>query len=810
MKLLQFILSLTITVSLIIVLNTKISVVPPVGKFLDPFHGFWQNAEAEDFIPETALNVKGLKKGAKVIFNKQWIPHIFAENEEDLYFLQGYVTANFRLWQMDFQTMAAAGRISELVGPAAISLDRENRRKGMKMAAENSEKEMMADPELSKVVTAYSEGINSYINSLKYEDLPIEYKLLDYEPELWSPVKCGLLLKYMANNLSFRNSDLEYTNGIQMFDKNTFDLLFPDVQPEQDPIVNGTTEWTFDKVAIDTPSTPFTIANELIDRPLLDKQPADIGSNNWAVAGAKTQSGNPILCGDPHLGLNLPSIWYVVQLTAPGINVYGASLPGSPNVIIGFNDKVAWSVTNALRDVVDWYKIEFKDDTKSEYKLDGEWVKSKMVIEEIKQRGTISYFDTIFHTKWGPVMYDDTFRPGSGKSHCALRWVAHDKSKEAKAFYLLNKAENYKDYREALKHYHCPAQNFVFASTEGDIAMVIQGKFPVKFPNQGKYLIDGTNSENEWQNFIPAEHNVFALNPERNFVSSANQHPVDQSYPYYVFADGYEYYRNRRINTLLDSMNQINANDMMIMQNDNFNLRAKEALPYMLQQIDESILKPNELGIYKELSEWNYINDPFVKGPTFYEIWQDILYVTIWDEFKNAKVDLEWPDPFTTVKLLKEEPDFKLFDIENTDKKEIASDLIKIAFSKMVKRVEKIKTEEGDEKMVWANFKNTTAQHLARLEPFSVPNIPNGGNHNIINATSERHGPSWRIIVELDKNGVHGWGVYPGGQSGNPGSYHYSDLIYKWSKGEYYPLKLLKPEDDKDAGIAFVQEFKPE
>ncbi len=281
-----------------------------------------------------------------------------------------------------------------------------------------------------------------------------------------------------------------------------------------------------------------------------------------------------MLAGDPHLDLNLPSIWYAVQLHAPGINTMGASLPGLPGVIIGTNDSIAWSLTNAQRDLVDWYKITFQDKSRSKYLLDGKWVGTRKVVEEIRIRGAKPFYDTVIYTRWGPVTYDRNFHAEDELNGYAFRWIAHDPSEEINAFYRLNRAKNYAEFIDAISSFSDPAQNFAFASVSGDIAMQVQGKFPVRRKDEGKFLLDGSKSSNGWQAFIPNDQNIGVKNPERGFVSSANQFPADSTYPYYITATSYEAYRNRRINDVLGKSTNITYRDMMKLQTDNFNLKA--------------------------------------------------------------------------------------------------------------------------------------------------------------------------------------------------------------------------------------------
>ncbi|NJM26130.1 MAG: penicillin acylase family protein [Bacteroidia bacterium] len=448
-----------------------------------------------------------------------------------------------------------------------LDYDRNQRRLGVVFGAQHALESARQNPAMMKVIEAYTAGVNAYIALLDYEDLAFEYKLLDYAPEQWTPLKCVLLMKSMAQTLNMGDKDIQMTNALKLFGKDMVALLYPDREQVGDAIVEKPGQWNFEAPQLDT--IPLAVPEDLIAVTGLSVPDPNIGSNNWAVSGGRTASGAPILCNDPHLDLTLPSIWYVTHLSAPGVNVMGATLPGAPCVVIGFNDSIAWGVTNAQRDLVDWYAMEFNGD-KSKYKLDDQWVDIKVVVEELKVRDGATFADSVMYTRWGPVPYDERFRAESARKHYAFRWIAHDGSEDLLTFYQLNRAQNHGQYMNALDHFNSPAQNFAFASVSGDIAMRIQGKFPMRRHLEGKFALDGTRSSNGWQAFIPSRENVMYKNPPRGFVSSANQYPADSTYPYYITATSYEAYRNRRINDVLRADTSVTVEDMMTLQNDTY------------------------------------------------------------------------------------------------------------------------------------------------------------------------------------------------------------------------------------------------
>lgn len=851
---LKFLFSLVALVAVIYLLNNKLGKLPALGKLFDPYAGFWQNGEVEkDVFIGGLVVLEGLEAEADVFFDERQVPHIFASNTHDLYFLQGYVTAYHRLWQMEFQTMAAAGRISELIGPQALEFDKEQRRIGMLYAAERSVEAFGQDPLTKSVMEAYADGVNAYISSLEDKDLPVEYKLMGYKPEPWTPLKSALLLKFMAKNLTYRENDFENTNAYKLLGKENFRLLYPEYPDDLDPIIPPSVEYDDAAVKLDSFHADLGF---LLKRSEYDEPEKGIGSNNWAVSGRRTKTGYPILCNDPHLSLSLPSIWYEIQMSAPDVNVYGVSLPGSPNVIIGFNDSIAWGVTNAGRDVKDWYSIEFKDATCDEYKFEDFWLPTNKRIEEIKVKGSETVYDTVIYTHHGPVVYRQESKSGTEGLNLALKWTAHGTShyyeriegekglkpimtekievgNELLTFYNLNRSKNYEDYKTAIANYSCPGQNFVFASHANDVAIWQQGDFPARWPEQGRFIMDGSKVKNEWQARIPQEHNAHVLNPERGFVSSANQHPTDSTYPYY-YTGVFEYYRNRRINDELRRMSSVSVEDMQQLQLDNYNMTAADFLPVLLTYLDSMVFENPEYEnrAVEALKAWDYMNNPDEYAPTIFEIWMEELQFFMWDELSldtldpewyygnwwdkenteirkpalnNGKFDVDYPEPPVLLKLLKTQPYHQLFDHKSTpDIKEAAKNVVYDSFYWAVMKFYDLDKYQL-RPLEWGKFKATGVRHLARINPFSVLNIDVGGNRHIVNAMTPTNGPSWRMVVSLGPE-LKAYGIYPGGQSGNPGSKYYDNAVAKWAAGEYYELHFM--HDIKEVSIG-IMKFKP-
>ncbi len=801
MKYTKALLISAVTLALIWALQTKFGDIPPLGKFLNPATGFWQNAESKHITPNLTEKLDGLHGQITIKYDDRMIPHIFAEDDHDLYFAQGYVAAKDRLWQMDIQTRLASGRLSEVVGPKAYELDRFHRRMGMVYGAENTLAACMKDPKCKEMLEAYSDGVNAYIHSLPSKYYPIEFKLIDYAPEDFKPINCAFVLKLMSETLAGNSDDFAMTNTLKFLGPKLTNELFPDYPFKEDPIIPKGTPWNFKPLPIPPQSKGF-IGD--MDTVKTKKHIEGIGSNNWVIAGSRSANGYPILANDPHLNLTFPSIWYQVQLTAPGVNVYGVSIPGTPTVIIGYNQKIGWGVTNVDADVLDWYQVRFKDLTKNEYWYDNKWVPVKKRVEEIKVRGGTTVYDTVLYTNNGPVVYQNAnLKPKISSAAIvpvgdALRWIAHDPSVEFKTFYLLNRGKNYDDYREALKYFTAPAQNFIFASVDKDIAITPNGKFPLKFKDQGKYILDGSDPANNWQGWIPAEQNPTAKNPGQGFLSSANQSSTDQSYPYYINWHFESYQRGKRINDRLRGMHNANVDSLRVLQNDNYSIFAQDVLPTMLGDVDQANLSSQQKQVYQLISTWDKQYTAGAKGATVFALWWKKLYYAIWaDDFtikSDPDIELKWPSNYRTIQLLLTQKQSRWYDDNHTQRIETRQYLIQKTFEATADSLAKKYGAIG-KGWEWGMVKGSHIAHLGNVPGFGSGMFEADGASGVINALDDTHGPSWRMVVQFGPT-VKGYGVFPGGESGNPGSFYYDDMFKTWKDGQLYSLLFMQTSSD--------------
>ena len=812
MRLLPLIASAIVTTALVFTLNVQLKLgnakAPRLGYFLSPQHGFWKNAEKIDANFDASIVANELQGNVDVYVDDRLVPHIYADHDQDAYFVQGYLHAKFRLWQMDFETRVASGRLSEIAGADKLPIDRMFRRLGMVYGAEKTEANINeTNPNMKATVDAYTAGVNAYIKQLDPADLPFEFKLMNYAPEDWTPKKTYLFLMFMSYDLTGRSAslDLQMTNTRDYLGYDLFDKLYTNNQDSLDPIIPKGT--VYEKPSI-VPVKPMnadsaylrkanSIAFNTVDMP--EAPDKNNGSNNWAVAGSKTKSGRPILSSDPHLGLNLPSLWYEMQITTPTHSTYGASFPGSPAVIIGFNDSLAWGVTNAGRDVFDYYEVKFKDSTQNEYWFNGAWKATTKRTEVIKVKDSLDVVEDIAMTHWGPTMFDAHYQntQSNGRS-LAVQWTAHRISTGVETFYLLNRAKNYDDYLHAISLWTCPGQNFVLATKSGDIAIKQQGSFVARWERQGDFIMPGEDSSFQWQGIIPGNENPMIKNPERGFVSSANQKSTDASYPYYLgAASALPLYRGISVNMHLNKMSQITAEDMQALQTDNYNVFAATARPALMKYIQVDKLSNDAKRMVAEMTNWDLYNNVNAKGITCFKIIWDSVEQAVWgDELGGSAIPLLKPEAYVLLDQMLKDTNWSIADDIRT--KNIVEDLKTQVTLGVEKATEKLLSLEKENKLEWSLFKATRVMHLTKTPALSRMNLPIGGGVNIINATTENHGPSWRMVVHLTDE-IEAYGLYPGGQSGNPGSPYYDTFVNYWAEGKYYRLLFLSKEKLKQS-----------
>lgn len=456
--------------------------IPALGAFLDPVHGVWGVAYSAELPGEALAQIPGLEGEVSVVYDDRRVPHIFADSELDAQRALGYVVARDRLFQMETQTRATAGTLTELAGAAALNADRQSRRIGLAWAAERDFEKVKGQPEFIATLEAYAAGVNAFIDNMSPEELPFEYHLLGKRPMTWKPVHTLYLLKQMGWTLAFGPTELRKTRVAAIVGREAAEALMPINSPIREPIqpYEGA---RFEPTLIPDPGEPESRDNLQMETIQALLGPMDLsrgwdgpvlGSNNWAVGPTRSATGNAILSGDPHLNLTLPSIWYEAHLVVPGkLDVAGVTLAGTQAIIIGFNRDIAWTLTNTGGDVLDYYRETLDDlERPTSYRLDGEWVPLESRVEEYRgPDGALLATDTIYHTHRGPVINIDEER-------MSMRWTVLDGQGEIAALLDANRATSVDEWLDAMAGWHAPTQNALVADRDGHIAIQSAGFYP--------------------------------------------------------------------------------------------------------------------------------------------------------------------------------------------------------------------------------------------------------------------------------------------------------------------------------------------
>ena len=529
--------------------------------------------------PTETLTISGLKKQVEVRRDGRWIPYIKAENEADLYFTQGYITASDRLWQMDLYRRLAGGRTAEIFGKPALSGDLRWRKFGFEKIVKKSF-ENFSD-EYKAVLENYARGVNAYIATLDKDTLPTEFKILKYTPEPWKATDSLLIGKILADGLSTSWYKDVTREKFKNLSKERFEKLFLEKTPYDVLVVGKDVEKSNTKTAfvqeIVLPAEFLELAEKdrLIRKRGLEKvgfyQEFNAASNNWVISGKKTLDGKPILANDPHLRPSSPSIWYLANLDSEGFRVSGVTFPGVPGVVLGHNQYIAWGATNLGPDVQDVFLEEFN--SKNEYKTPDGLKKAKVRTEKIKVRKGNFTTETetqqikVLETRNGPIIQD------RGKRKLALKWTALDPNNaEFEAFYLLNRARNWKDFKAALKTYGGATQNFIYADTKGNIGFHNAGAIPIRKTGKGIFPYDGSKNEGKWMGNIPFEELPNSFNPPEGFIVTANQRIAGDSYKHFLGRAWASPFRARRIYDLIEPNNKLTVQSSIDIQNDIFSI----------------------------------------------------------------------------------------------------------------------------------------------------------------------------------------------------------------------------------------------
>ena len=522
---------------------------------------------------QNAIQIQGIKARITIRRDERGIPYVEAQNDEDLYFGQGYATAADRLWQMDLYRRTARGELAEVLGAgpnnAALDQDKLHRTYGFSQVAEAELAN--ASPRARTVLEAYARGVNAYAASLDPKSMPPEFQILSYSFRPWTPADTFVVIKMFFEALSdtWRLDLMRQALSAVPAEKRA--ELLPEISPLDVLVVGKDTKAKATSARVQ----PYTLStetlaklahNQAIAAAALNRIGFDTdalaASNNWVVNGNRTVSGKPLLSNDPHLRPTAPSIWHMVHLSAPGVRVAGVGTPGIPGVILGHNERVAWGFTNVGPDVQDLYLEKFDPSNPKRYQTPSGWQDAVIRREEIKVRKGFggSETDVVTHevtvTRHGPIIFE-----GDGKRY-ALRWTALDPAKNnAESSFILNRARNWKEFNEALESFTAPTQNIVYADVDGHIGYHAAGVVPIRKSGDGSVPYDGSTDGGEWTSYIPISKLPMLYDPPSGMIVTANQRIVGTDYPYFLTHSWAQPYRARRIFELLNEKPKLSADD---------------------------------------------------------------------------------------------------------------------------------------------------------------------------------------------------------------------------------------------------------
>jgi penicillin amidase len=797
-------------VALIVLGAIRLGRAPALGALLDPAHGVWALARTAE-LPNDDNEVLGtLGSTVEVRYDRRGVPHIFATREEDAYRALGYVVARDRLFQLWLQTIAASGRLTEIAGPAALPLDREMRRLGLPWSAERKLAQLDTTTEAARMVRAYSEGINAYIDHMSRDELPLEFRLLGLKSvPHWDPLNSLLLFNRMGWTLAYIAPELERALAASRVGAAAAASLFPENSPIQEPIQpNGRKAPRFDFTSVTPPGAADSVDSQTLIAALDDFLPASaavigddpaesraLASNNWAVAPLRSATGSALLAGDPHLELSLPSIWYEAQLVVPrALDVYGVTIPGLPGIVIGFNRDIAWTFTNTGADVLDFYTEKVDDAAQpTKYYVDGTWRPIAQRIERYRgSKGETLAVDTVYFTHRGPL------RRENGQ-WLSMRWTVLEPSNETEGFRLAAKARDADEFLRAMGlYYRSPAQNMLVADRHGTIAIRSTGRFPVRPGGGSGFAIrDGSTLANDWRGYLPPEFAPQAHDPDQGYLASANQQPIDPKVAPYWLGGAYDPWRALRINQILRADSAVTVDQMRAFQTDPGSAFADFFVPYFLNAARWGVAHPvpgvdsSKLAEGSRLlGEWNrrYTRDN--RRAVLFELAYRELENRTWDELATSGGRrVITPSSAVMAELLADSTS-QWWDDHRTAHHETRDEIL---VASLVAALDTARARYGNPQRkgwTWSRVRHANIWHPLRLPSLSALDLPIQGGRSTLNPSSGSggFGASWRMVVEAAPNELKAWGTYPGGQSGNPASSRYKNHLQQWLNGELDPL----------------------
>jgi penicillin amidase len=773
------------------------------------------------------IQLSGLDGPVEVFRDSLGIPQVYAASLHDLFVVQGYTHAQDRFWQMDFWRHIGSGRLSEMFGDSQLETDRFLRTLGWRQVAE--EELTTYDPESLAILEAYAEGVNAYLVDHQSTAISLEYGILKvltpaYKPEPWTPLNTLTWAKAMAWDLRGNmDSEIERAILLKTLTPEQVVELFP-AYPGDHPVIIPEMGQV-SALPINRRSLPaldfssvqarFSVLDEL-----LGPSGAGIGSNSWAVSGSLTGTGMPLLANDPHLGIQMPSIWYQIGLhcrpmsDACPFEVAGFSFAGVPGVVIGHNQNIAWGFTNTGPDVMDLFIEKINPDDPNQYEFNGKWVDMTLRTESILIGGGEPVSLTVRSTRHGPIISDvygdlADFNTQAGAPlpenyAISLRWTALEPSSIFQAIWGFNKAANWDEFRQAAGKFTAPAQNLLYADVQGNIGYQMPGNIPIRKTGDGTLPVPGWTDEYEWTGYIPFAELPTVFNPSKGYIVTANNAVVGMDYPYLITSDwDYGFRANRIVELIENAPGPIDIAYIQKMQGDGYDANAATLIP-ILEQLDFSAETPNQAIALEMLKNWDSQARMDSATAAVFEIfWKNLMAET----FNDDLPDNYWPEGgsrwIEVMRNVIDQPENFFWDDKTTmEVVEKRDDVFIRAFTEAVVEIEQVQGKDPS-KWNWGSLHNAIFANqtlgksgIAPIEAlFNRGPFPTNGGDAIINATgwnatlgySVDWLPSMRMIVDLG-NLNNSLTVHTTGQSGHAYHAHYFDMVDLWRNIQYYPM----------------------
>lgn len=756
---------------------------------------------------DSNVRINGLKQDVEIHWDPYAIPYIYAQNEEDLYRTVGYIHAQERLWQMTLSQIAAEGRFAEFLGEDLVEYDIHQRTLSFWETAKKIKAE--APDSLIAILEQYSAGVNEFVRQNR-NNLPIEFTLLDVEPIEWAPTHSIALSRLMAwdQNIHWW-SELTYAYLAEQLDSYRFQQLIP-VYDDRYP----TTLSEAQSSSVATAIMPL-LDTELKLRSLLEKKGTQFGSNAWAVNGSKTVSGNPILAGDPHMGLSIPGFWYEVSYNTPNHQISGATIPGSPFVVLGQNETLAWSMTNMMSDDTDFFEERINPSKPNEYitnstvdTLISQPFKERKEIIKVKEND--DRFHIVRSTKHGPVISDIHPDSSLGNKLVSIQWTGHQVSQELWAIYKMNHAGTMEQFRSAVENFDTPGMNFIYADKDNNIANFAGASLPIRDYNPLMFR-HGWDPSYDWQSTIPFDELPHLVNPGKGYVAHANNKMHTDSYPHYISTFWEPPSRIMRINQFLEMSDSLQTEVMQTIQYDDYSEHAREITEMILPILRGGENASQLQTALSYLENWNFEYTPSSTAASIF----DLFFINL---SKNVLIDEIGNTAYQNVSRLEHLPvmiisemlrnNSTFFDDQSTPQTESRNEIVR---SSMAETLQQLQDELGPEPFEWRweNVLKLTLRPPLLGEASQNPDAPAAfkmvvnnlfskgpytvrGNAMSINKSQYkwdfpfemRLGPSIRRIIDFSTPGKS-LSILPTGQSGNPLSTNYGDQTSLWLDGRY-------------------------